>query len=75
MGGAAGLVVAELHFCWLPWSGSRGLRFRPGETWVTVPSYSPAGARGRKANLQGGNQVPGATREGECYGLAGQSLC
>lgn len=75
MGGAAGLVVAELHFCWLPWSGSRGLRFRPGETWVTVPFYNPAGARGRKANLQGGNQVPGATREGECYGLAGQSLC
>lgn len=72
-GATAGLVAAELHFCWLPCSGSRGLRFRPGETWVSVPSYGPVGARGHKVSLRGGNQVPGATREGECYGLARQS--
>lgn len=74
-GATAGLVAAELHFCWLPCSGSRGLRFRPGETWVSVPSYGPVGARGHKVSLRGGNQVPGATREGECYGLARQSRC
>lgn len=43
-------------------------------TWVIVPSCGPAGAMDHKVSLERGNKVPGATRAGERYGLAAQSL-
>ena len=68
--GAAGLPAfkGRLQLCWPP------LRFRPGETGVTTPSCGPTSAVDQNASLKAGNQVPGVTRAGERYSLAGRSL-